>query len=302
VTFPDRPVRLVLGFSPGSASDEIARALVPAWAARLGCTVTIELRPGANGAKAAREVAASAPDGHTLFMATLGTHALAPHLPERVGYDPLRDFVPVSLIARSPLVLACHAGVPASSTRELIDLARADPGALTYGTSAIGGAPHLAAELFQAMAGVVMRHVRYDTTEQLYEDLEAGMISLSFNNIMSMLRHCRNGQLRAVAVSGATRSTVAPELPTIAESGVPGYEISNWLGIVAPRGTPDHLVAALRDALAGVSLPQLSGAGVEYRPSTPQEFGQFIAREIERWGPVVRRFSAVTQDRSRLSH
>ncbi len=287
---PDRHVRLVLGFSLGSASDEVAAALVPAWSAHLRRTITIERRTGENGARAARHVAESCPDGRTLFMATLGTHALAPHAVKPPGYDPLRDFTPISLVARSPLVLACNKDIPAATAHELIDLARANPESLTYGTSAVGGAPHAAAELFQSMTGITMRHVRYGETERLYDDLEAGAISLSFNNIMSMLRRCARGRVRAIAVTGAKHSPVAPHLPTIAESGVPGYEVTNWLGIVAPRGTPHDVVIELCGSLAALRMPHLSAAGVEYCPGTPDDFTRFIAREIGRWDTVVRRF------------
>jgi tripartite-type tricarboxylate transporter receptor subunit TctC len=289
-------VRLVLGFSPGSASDQIARVIAAPLAERLGKPLRIELRPGRNGADAAREVAASVADGHTLFVATLGTHALAPHLASRLSYDPLGDFAPVSLLVKAPLVLACHPSVPAVSTRELIDLARACPRTLSYATSAIGGAPHLAAELFQEMAGIEMRHVRFDHTERLYRNLEAGRVCLSFNNVMSMLARCRSGILRPLAITTAARCEAEPALPTVAQSGgLPGYEVTNWLGIVAPKATPpDALVelsAAISDTLRcdAVSTP-LADAGVVPCGTTPEEFGQFISAEIERWKPIVARF------------
>jgi tripartite-type tricarboxylate transporter receptor subunit TctC len=293
-----QPLRLLLGFSPGSASDQIARVIAQPLAERLGRPVRVELRPGGNGADAAGAAARSAPDGRTLFVATLGTHALAPHLGKRLPYDPLADFAPVSLLTRAPMLLACHPGLAAASARELIELARARPGKLAYATSAIGGAPHLAAELFQEMAGIEMRHARYDRTGQLYLDLEAGTVALSFNNIMSMLPRCRAGTLRALGVSALERSAAAPDVPTIAESGLPAYEMFNWLGLVAPGATPaaivDEFSAAVRDVLAidAVAGP-LHAAGVTPSGSTPEEFARFMRAEIRRWEPIVARFRHV---------
>lgn len=293
-----RPVRLVLGFSPGSASDQVARLIAGPLAERIGKPVRIERRPGRNGAVAASEVAAGAADGHTLFVATLGTHALAPHLDPRLSYDPLVDFAPVSLLSRAPMLLACHPAVAAGSARELIELARARPRELAYATSATGGAPHLAAELFQEMAGVEMRHARYDHTERLYEELESGLVSLSFNNIMSMLPRCRAGTLRPLGISALERSEAAPDLPTIAESGLPGYEVSNWLGIVAPKATPPatlaELSAAVRDVMRSEAVVRpLHAAGVAPCGSSPEEFRRFMLGEIRRWGPIVARFRHV---------
>lgn len=288
-------IRLVLGFSPGSASDQIARTIAPAFAEHLGESVDVLLFPGRNGADAAEKVAASAPDGRTLFMATLGTHALAPHLGRKLGYDPVRDFAPVLLLTRSPLLLACHPLIPSASSRELIQLAKTNPGQLTYGSSAVGGAPHLAAELFQEMAGIKLRHVQYAETERLYRDLENGHLSLSFNNMMSMLPRCGRRALRALAVTSATRNTIAPGIPTVAESGLAGYEVVNWLGIVAPKATPEEVIARLSAAAraslrSGVVQNALLSSGIVPCGGTSGEFGQFIAAEIERWGPVVKRF------------
>ncbi|MFH1705037.1 MAG: tripartite tricarboxylate transporter substrate-binding protein [Patescibacteria group bacterium] len=294
-----QPVRLVLGFSPGSASEQIARAIAPAWSKCLGRSIEIELRPGDNGVRAACFVAKSAADGQTVFMATLGTHVLAYHLASKAQYDPLQDFAPVSLIAHAPLLLACHPSLPAGSTAELIDLAGRNPGELTYATSAIGGAPHLAAELFQAMAGIQLSHVRYDETEKLYDDLEAGAVSLSFNNIMSMLPRCKRRALRALAVTGSSRSAAAPDLPTIAEAALPGYAVSNWLGIVAPRTTPHAVVYGMAETIATAVhsdnvARSLESAGVTPCGSTPDAFAKFMAKEIIRWGPVVARFRDLT--------
>ena len=293
----NEPIRLVLGFSPGSASDQIARIVAPALSRALATPVEIELRLGENGAAAARETATAAANGSTLFMATLGTHALAPHLEAGLPYDPLHDFAAVALVASAPLVLACHVSLGVSDARGLIELAKREPGKLTYGTSAIGGAPHLAAELFEAMAGVELRHVRYAETTRLYDDLEAGRIALSFNNMMSMLPRCTSGRLRALAVTAASRSPAAEAIPTLAEAALPGYDVSNWLGIVAPRGIAAPSIARLNGGIASalrdpaVRSAMLAG-GVTPCGGSPDAFANFMAAELKRWAPVVSRFRA----------
>lgn len=288
-------VRLVLGFSPGSLSDHIARMLRDALAEQLGEPVTISLKPGHNGIPAAREVADSAPDGATLFMATLGTHAVAPYLATQQPYDPLQDFTSVALVSRSPMLLACHPSVGVSTVRELIDRARSTE--LTYATSAVGGAPHLAAELFQQLAGVTMRHVRYDETERLYADLEAGRVALSFNNIISMLPRCRRGALRALGVSSIERAPIAPDIPAIAEAGLGGYDMTNWTGIVGPRGMTDTTARRLNAAVdKAVKSPrvsaELSGQGIIPCGGTADEFTAFIRGETEKWRPIVTQLRA----------
>lgn len=288
-------MRLVIGFSQGSASDQIARLIAPPLSREIGKEVAIELRPGSNGAHAACAVATAAPDGSTLFMATLGTHALAPHLDDDLPYDPVRDFAPVSLVTTSPLVLGCHASVGAADIESLIEIARAQPRALSYGTSAIGGAPHLAAELFQSLSGAQLHHVRYDHTERLYDDLEAGRIALSFNNVMSMLPRCDGRNLRALGITSAQRNPICEHVPTIAQSGLPEYEVSNWLGVVAPRATPAPVIESLSRALDTVLksesvAPVLRAAGVTPCGGGAGRFADFMASEIARWRPVVARF------------
>lgn len=290
-------IRLVLGFSPGSASDQIARAIAPALSRELGAPIDIELMPGNNGSDAARMVATAAADARTLFMATLGTHALAPLLDRHLPYDAQHDFAPVSLVASAPLVLGCHPALGVRNAGELIEAARHAPRELTYGTSALGGAPHLAAELFQSIAGIELRHVRYDETERLYADVEAGVIALTFNNMMSMLPRCRAGLIRALAVTSARRSAAAGDLPSIAE-GLPGYDMSNWLGIVAPRATPAPVVAELSRAIsAAVHSAEVAAAfkaaGVTPVGGMPATLAEHIAAELRRWRPVVARFRDV---------
>jgi tripartite-type tricarboxylate transporter receptor subunit TctC len=293
-----RALKLVIGFSPGSLSDQIARVLADALQAERGITASIERRPGLNGVTAARAVAAAVPDGKTLFMATLGTHAIAPLLAAPAPYDPLRDFAPVALLTQSPMLLACHPCLGVRSVAGLIARARSNCKELTYATSAIGGAPHLAAELFLSLTGTAMRHVRYEETEQLYRDLEAGAVALSFNNIASMLPRCRRGALIALGVSSAVRSAAALDIPTIAEAGVPGYEMSNWTGIVAPAATPPAVAADLSAAIvAAMRSPRiarlLDAQGITPRGGSPRVFSEFMAAERARWAGVVARFQHV---------
>lgn len=295
-------LRIIIGFSPGSASDDIANLIAEPLSAALNRLVVIDRMPGDNGAHAARAVADATPDGNTLFVATLGTHALAPHVRNDLPYHPLQDFAPVSLLAQSPMLLACHPSLSTHNIAEFIAYARAHPNEVTYGTSAVGGAPHLAAELFQTTAHIEMRHVRYDQTQQLYADLENGRIMTSFNNVISMLPRCgdgkRHGKLRALGVSASTRCAVAADIPTIAESGLAGYEVSNWLGLVAPRATPTDIVQSIHRAAAAAMRTEpvtdtLQRAGVTPRGSTPEDFADFLARELNRWKPVVARFKHV---------
>ena len=291
-----RAIGLVIGFSPGSMSDDIAKILVEALRAECDIAMTVTRQLGESGIAAARSVAARAPDGMTLFMATLGTHAIAPLLNTPAPYDPLMDFAPVSLLTQSPMLLACHPSLGVRTVAELIARARQTP-PLTYATSATGGAPHLAAEHFESITGTRMRHVRYDETEQLYRDIEAGRVALSFNNIASMLPRCKRGALTALGVSTAARSAAAPELPTLAEAGVTGYEMSNWTGLGAPPATPRDVATALSEVFAAaLRAPRtsalLAAQGITPRGTSPQEFTDFMSAERERWRCVVARIAA----------
>jgi tripartite-type tricarboxylate transporter receptor subunit TctC len=303
-TYPARPIRLVLGFSPGSASDLIAKALLPDLERELGQPVAAELHQGEGGALGAQSVARSAPDGYALFMASLGTHGLAAPRGGTRRYDPVRDFTPVSPVAHLPLVLACHPSLELDSVAALIALARARPGQVTYASSAIGGAPHLAAELFQRAAQVKMSHVVYDNTDKLYADLAAGRVDLSFNNVLSMAGRVRAGSLRGLAVTSRERCAALPQLPTMLEAGVAGYEVTNWFGIVAPAGTPGEVVATLHDGIAAALrspavLDRFHAVGVEAWSSTPNEFAAHIERELARWAPIVAMFGEIGNRSSR---
>lgn len=283
-------VRLILGFSPGSLSDHIARILEAPLGDELGAPVEIDLQSGDQGMPAALGIARSRPDGATLFMATLGTHAIAPFLETKPRYDPLADFTPLALVSRSPMLLACHPALGVKEVGALIATARSR--VISYATSAIGGAPHLAAVLFERLTGVRMRHVRYDRTERLYEDLVAGRVDLSFNNIISMLPHCRSGALNALAVTSSDRTALAPEVPALAECGVSGYDMTNWTGITAPRGMDDHTAQRLNAAIdAAVRSARVKSAfeaqGILPCGGSRQEFAGFMRGEAARWEPML---------------
>lgn len=247
------PIKLVIGFSPGSASHRAAAEAAPRLQHALERPVTLVWEPGEGGARAARLVANSAPDGETLLVCTLGTHALRPHLCPPPGYDPARDFSPVAVLMQAPLVLATSPATGFSRMAQLIEAARDEPDRLAFASSASGGAPHLAAALFAAMAGISMRHVVYDDTRRLYADLESGTVAISFNNLASMSARLTSGALIGLAVTSATRRSEWPDLPTVAEAGLPGYEVTNWVGLAAPATTPGEAVARLARAVGGDS-------------------------------------------------
>lgn len=287
-------VRLVIGFSPGSLSDNVAQALAAALR-DAGITPTIERRTGGDGVVAARAVMTAAADGTTLLLATLGTHAIAPLL--SAPYDPGVDFTPVSLLTQSPLLLACHPRLGLASVGDLIERARAAPRTLRYATSAVGGAPHLAGALFEALTATRLHHVRYARTARLYAELEAGAVDLSFNNINTMLPRCRAGRLVALGVTAGERCAAAPEVATLAEAGVAGYAMSNWTALVAPPRLAPALAEALAATVgtafaASAHAAALRAQGIAVRATAPGELAAFMAREATRWRAVVPRLHA----------
>lgn len=280
------PLRVLIGFSRRSASDDLVRCIEPALAKALGQPVRIELMPGELGAPAARLAMSSPPDGSTILVATFGTHAINPNLRKDLGYDPLNDFSPICLATRSPLVLGTRLSLRARGVAELIALAGKQE--LSYGSSAVGSAPYLAGLLFQKMAGLKMVHRAYADTRKLYEDLEAGLLDLSFNNAASMLPLVRVGKLQALAVTTPERCSAMPELPTVAEAGLEGYALNNWLGFVAPPGTPVPVVTRLNRAIVTAlnsphARPALVANGIDIVGSTPEEFSAYIGAETRRW-------------------
>ena len=281
-----RPLRVRIGVAPRSASDDLMLLLQPELSRNLGREVRIELMPGELGAKAARAAISSPPDSGTLLVATFGTHAIHPNLKPDLGYDPVKDFTPVCLATRSPLIMGTRPSLGAGDVASLIVLASRME--LTYGSSGVGSAPYLAALLFQKMTGVRMSHRAYSDTRVLYEDLEGERLDLSFNNASTMLPQVRDGRLRALAVTTAQRSAALPNVPTLAEAGLQDYALDNWLGVVAPPRTAADIVSAQEQAIvAALRTPSIARAlghnGIEVIGGTSLEFAAYISSEIKRW-------------------
>lgn len=282
-----RPVRLLVGFSQGSVSNIVARLLAPALEQVLGQAVSIEQCPGENGAIAAERLAKAAPDGLTLGMA-VPTHLVGSLIGEVQRYDPLADFAAIAMIARNPMVLAVGSSLGVGSVQELITLARHRPGELAYGASAVGGGPHLGGVLFSALTGASLQRRVYDETNVLFDDLAAGRIALTFNNPTSVLPQARLGRLKMLAVTSALPSALVPGVPALASSGVPGYEYTSWVGVLAPAGVPPSVLARLQDgvrraaASAGV-MAGLHALGLDPAQEAADSFGLHLRMEWQRW-------------------
>ena len=290
--WPERPVRLIVPYSAGGSTDLVARLVGARLSERLGQQFVLDNRTGA-GTLIGTEIAARAtPDGYTLLMATPPL-VVNPSLRSKVPYDLARDFIAITNVAGSSNLLAVHPSVPATTTKELIALLKAHPGKYTYGSSGVGGAGHLATALFTHMAGVEATHVPYKGGAPAVADLVAGRIAFAMANLTTARTHIRAGRLRGLAVGTAKRSSLFPELPTLSESGVPGYEQSNWNGIVAPAATPRSVVERLhREVVAVLKESTLTermvAAGLEPIGNTPAEFGSYLAAEADKWGKLVK--------------
>ena len=292
-TYPTKPVRWVSPWPPGGANDIFSRAIAQKLAESLGQPVVVENRPGAAGAIGTELVAKSPADGYVLTLGSSPTHAIAPSLNPNLPYDPLRDFDAVTLIAVVPNVLVVHPSLPATSVRELIALAKQRPGVLNFASAGNGTSQHLSAELFKVMAGVNMVHVPYKGTAPALVELVGGQVQLAFDNIPALLPHIQAGRLRALAVTPATRSAALPDLPTIAEAGLAGYDASVWFGVFVPAGTPPPIIARLHaeiaKALAAADLKgRMLAMGAEVSGMGPDEFRAFWRKEIPKWAQVVK--------------
>ena len=291
-SWPSRPVRIVVPLSPGGFADVPARMLAPRLSASLGQDVFVENRPGAGGTIGADSVAKAAPDGYTLLF-TGTPHVISPWVYKKLPYDPLKDFAPVALVASGPYVLVVNPRLSVSSVRELIAAARAQPGKIDFASSGNGSAQHLVSALFASMAGIQLNHVPYKGSGPAMQDLIGGRVKLSFAGIPNVMPHVKSGRLRALAVSTPKRSPDLPDVPTVSEAGVPGYEATLWLNLAAPEGMPGEIVQRL-SAEIGKALkdPELQHsfrtAGVEAAFLGPQELAVFMHAEYEKWGRVVR--------------
>jgi len=297
-SYPNKPIRLVVPYPAGGPLDIMARAigqkLTEAWKQ----PVVVDNRAGAGGNIGADFVAKSAPDGYTLLMGAVATHAINPSLYSKIPYDPVKDFAPVALVAQVPNILVVNPALPAKTVQELIDLARAKPGYLNFASGSTGSTGHLAGELFNTMAGVKMVHIPYKGAAPATADLLGGQVQLMFDNLASALPNVKAGKLRALAVTTLARSPAMPDLPTIAESGLPGFDLTTWFGILVPAGTPPEIVARLNAEIvralnAKDMRERLEKMGAEPPANnTPEHFAAFIRAEAAKYAKVVKESGA----------
>ena len=291
-TYPTKPIRLVVPFTPGGSTDILARAVAQELTKAWGQAVVVDNVPGAGGAIGAERVAKAAPDGYTLLMGHIGTLAVNPSLYPNLPYDAIKSFAPVAWVARVPNVLVVHPSVKANNVKELVALAKANPGRMNYGSGGNGSAANLATEYFKLQTGTSMVHIPYRGTAPAVTDLLGGQIQVLFTGAPAVLGQVKNGQLRALAVSSPTRLAALPDLPTVAESGYKGFEADQWYGVVAPAGTPRDVVTKLNTQInLALNAPdiktRLTSEGAIATPATPEAFGQLIALELARWKPVI---------------
>jgi len=291
-SYPNRAVRLVVPFPPGGGTDIISRTVALKLNEAWSQPVIVDNRAGANGIIGTELVAKAKPDGHTLGV-VIANHAINPSLYPKLPYDTLRDFVPVTLMAQYPYIITIHPSVPAKSVRELIALAKSKPGALSYASSGNGSGPHLGMELFKSMAKIDIVHVPYKGASPANADLLAGQVQVMFNNFLAAMPFITSHRLRVLAVTSAERSKVMPQLPTVAESGLPGFDVKSYYGIIAPAGTPPAIVSKVQsEVAAALRVPavngRLTGEGAEPVGSTPEQFGKLLQAEIQKWAKVVR--------------
>jgi len=292
-SYPERPIKMVVGFSAGGGTDVIARILAPAMSAGLNQSVIVENRPGASGMLAAADVIRSTPDGYTLMMGSQTTFAVAPALYRKFAINPARDFAGVALAGASPLVLVVHPSVPARSVAELIALAKARPGAINFASGGIGTTPHMTGELFAQLAGIKLVHVAYRGEAPAINDLLGGQIPVMFANLSAVIGNVKAGSLRALAVTGAQRSPLTPEIPTLAEAAIPGFAAETWFAVVVPAATPRAIVGRLnaemqRDVKDPDLARRVADLGMTLGGGTSEELDAYIKAEIDKWGKVIR--------------
>ena len=291
--YPAKPVRIVVGFAAGGGTDIAARIVAQQLTESLGQSFVVDNRPGASGTIAAEIVARAQPDGYTLIVGTQTNYAVAPALYGKVNYDPARDFAPITVVASSPLLLVVHPSLPVNSVAQLIALAKSRPGLLTFGVGGAGTTPHMSSILFKLMTGVDMVMVPYKGEAPAITDLLAGQTTFMFANLPVALPHARSGKLRGVAITSSHRVASAAEFPTVAESGLPGFEVETWFGLLAPAGTPRHIIAKLNaETVRAMNLPdvkdRMAAQGLFVVAGTAEEFGTYLKAEIAKWATVVK--------------
>jgi len=290
--YPDRTVKIVVPYPPGGTTDLLARAVAGRLTDSLKQTFIVENRGGASGSIGTEAVARAAPDGYTLLMGTISTHGINPAI-GKVPYDPVKDFQPVTDVADTPNVLTVNPDTPFRTLKDVLDAARAKPGSITFGSTSPGGSPHMSGELLKAMTGTDLLHVPYKGGGPMLIDLMGGQIQLGFDNLPSSMPHIKAGKIRPIAVTTTERWPQAPEIPTIAESGVPNYEVSAWFGLLAPAGTPKPIVDQLQKAVAQILKSpevnaQLLELGAKPVGNTPEQFAAMIETELQKWRKVAR--------------
>lgn len=291
--YPNKPIKMVVPFPAGGTTDIMARAMAAELQKSFGQAVIVENKAGAGGNIGSDFVAKSAPDGYTLLMGTVGTHAINVSLYPKMPYDAVKDFVPVSLVAAVPNVLTAAPTFPINSVKDLIDAAKKDPNKITFASSGSGTSIHLSGELFKQLAGVQMTHVPYKGSSAALPDLMSGQVDVMFDNAPSVMPHIKGGKLKAIAVTSSKRSPALPNVPTIAEVGLPAFEASSWFGVLAPAGTPKDIVDKLSQAIVR-SLQtteikeRLASQGADAVGNTPEQFSAHIKSEIDKWAKVVK--------------
>ena len=292
-TWPTKPIRLIVPFPPGGGNDILARTIGQKLTESIAQQVVIDNRGGAGGNIGAETAAHAVADGYTLFLGGVGSHGTNPGLQAKLPYDPVRDFAPITLIAAAPLIVVVHPALPVKSISELVQYAKMRPGQLNFASSGTGSIAHLAPEMLNAMAKIKLTHIPYKGTAPALVDLLGGQVQLMMNSAVSMLPQVRGGKLRAIAATGARRLAALPELPTVAESGVPGYEVASWYGLLTPALTPRAIIDKLnREIVAILRLPELrdrlAADGAEAVGNSPEEFAAYIKRELARWAAVIK--------------
>jgi len=290
-SYPNQPIKIVVGFSPGGSADAVGRSLAEAFSTRLGQPVIVENRAGANGNIAAETVSRAAPDGYTLYFPSIG-HAVNVSLYKNLPYDPLKDFTSIGGVFSAPNMLVVPMTSPYKTVPEIIAAAKANPGKLTFASSGSGTSVHLSAELFQRMAGIQMIHIPYKGTGSALPDVISGQVDMLFPNLPSALPQVKAGNLRGIAITTAKPSAAAPGMPTIAESGLPGYEMATWYGLVAPANLPIDIRNRLNKELQGILADpkfkdKLIAQGADPMPGTPEQFSAMLKFEIERWRKII---------------
>ena len=291
--YPSRSITMVVGFAPGGGTDTVARIVAKKVGEAVGQTVIVENKAGAGGTVAVHQVAKSAPDGYTIVLANVGSLTVAPYLIAKLPYDPLRDLAPITMAVEFPNVLVVQPSMPAKTLAEFVQLAKASPGKIGYGSSGIGGIGHLAGALLGIVADIDIVHVPYKGGGPAMQDLLGGQIPAMIATPPTALPHVKAGKIRALATTGAARAALMPDVPTVAESGFPGYEATNWYAYLAPAGTPKDVLERLqRELVQALNAPdvreQLDRQGMEAKPGTPEELAKYMERELATWGRVVK--------------